>query len=119
MKLTNEQVEWACEKREAGWSTDRIGKSLGVSAGAINYQCLKHGAFSPNQRRTETPAERITYTGKDGRTFRTFTPDEDEQLLALRQAGTKISDIGKLMNRGLTSVRMRLMLLEIREELPA
>jgi hypothetical protein len=119
MKLTSTQIEWACEKREAGWSTQRIGMRLGVSAGAINYQCLKHGAVSPRQRRHETPAERLTYTGRDGRHFRTFTPDEDEQLLSYAREGKSSRVIGQLMNRGRTSVTMRLMLLELRKELPA
>lgn len=117
-KLTPEQVEWACSKRETGWSTNAIGQRLGVSAGAINYQCLKHGAVSPRQRRTETPSERMTYQGRDGRTFRTFTPDDDQQLLELATSGKTISAIGRMIGRGNTSVRMRLMLLAIREDLP-
>jgi hypothetical protein len=119
MKLTNEQVVWACEKREAGWSTTRIGAALGVSCGAINYQCLKNGAISPRQRRQETPQERIVYTGKDGRTFRTFTPAEDAQLLGYAREGRKPPEVAKLMNRGRTSIIMRLMLLELREDMPS
>ena len=118
-KLSQEQVEWACQKREAGWSTQRIGMKLGVSSGAINYQCLKHGAFSPNQRRHETPDHRATYLRKDGLTMRTFTPDEDAQLLALARAGKKGTEISRAMGRGRTSIVMRLMLLELREDLPA
>jgi hypothetical protein len=118
-KLTAEQIEWACRKREAGWGTARIGERLGVSAGAINYQCLKNGAVSPHQRRTPTPAEQHRYTGKDGRSFRTFTPAEDEQLLQLARAGMMLHHIARAMGRGNTSIRMRLMLLELREELPA
>lgn len=118
-KLTSEQVQWACEKRETGWSTTAIGKRLGVSPGAINYQCLKHGAVSPRQRRTDTPQEQTVYTGRDGRTFRTFTPDEDDQLMAFAHEGKKIGEIAALMKRGRTSIRMRIMLLELREDLPA
>jgi len=118
MKLSPEQIEWACRKREAGWSTEAIGRALNVSAGAINYQCLKNGAFSPRQRRTETPAARREYRGRDGRTFRTFTPEDDEQLLKLRASGMMIHRIAEATGRANTSVRMRLMLLAIREELP-
>lgn len=118
-KLTKEQVEWACRKRETGWSTRAIGKRLGVSAGAINYQCLKYGAISPRQRRRDTPIERTTFKGKDGRTFRTFVPAEDRQLLDLAESGSKIAEIARIMGRGRTSIAMRLMLLGIREDLPA
>jgi hypothetical protein len=118
MRLTAEQVAWACEKREAGWSTARIGMKLGVSSGAINYQCLKNGAISPRQRRHDTPTERLVYTGRDGRTFRTFTPEEDEQLLGYARDGKKPPEIATLMSRGRTSVVMRLMLLELREDMP-
>ncbi|HEV2747517.1 MAG TPA: hypothetical protein VGW34_09500 [Allosphingosinicella sp.] len=118
MKLTLEQIEWAVERREVGWSTSRIGKALGVSSGAINYQCLKHGAVSPRQRWTATPETATVFTGRDGRTFRTFTPAEDEQLMALAREGRKIDEIGHIMQRARTSVRMRIMLLELREDLP-
>ncbi len=117
MKLSAEQVDWACQKREAGWSTTRIGMKLGVSSGAIAYQCLKHGAVSPNQRRTQTPQQQRVYQGKDGRSFRTFTTQEDEQLLALAREGKRIPEIATLMKRGRTSIRMRIMLLELREDM--
>lgn len=118
-KLSHEQVEFACAKREAGWSTRRIGMRLGVSSSAINYQCLKHGAVSPRQRRTATPEMQHRYEGKDGRKFRTFTPDEDHRLLVLARQGLTVSQIGRDMARANTSVRMRIMMLELREDLPA
>ena len=117
-KLTADQIEWACQRREAGRSTAWIGAKLGVSPGAINYQCLKNGAVSPRQRRTVTPTERIEYCGKDGRTFRTFTREEDELLLGFARDGKRIGEIARLMGRGNTSIRMRIMLLEIRPDLP-
>lgn len=116
MKLSEEQIAFACEKREAGWSTTRIGKSLGVSSGAINYQCLKHGAVSPHQRATPTPETQAIYQGKDGRTFRTFTPDEDDRIMALATDGKSAREIATVMGRARTSIMMRIMLLELREE---
>jgi IS30 family transposase len=116
VKLSKGQIEFACEKREAGWSTSRIAKHLGVSSGAINYQCLKHGAVSPHQRATATPETRTVYKGKDGRTFRTFTPDEDDRIMALATEGKSAREIATIMDRARTSIMMRIMLLELREE---
>lgn len=116
-KLTQQQLDQAIVERERGRSCATIAKRFGVSRGAINYQCLKAGAVSPNQRRTPTPIEASSFVGRDGRTFRTFTQEDDDRLLQLRLAGMKPSQIAREMGRGNTSIRMRLLLLAAREEM--
>lgn len=118
-KLSTTQVDEIVEKRERGWSYERLANRFDVSPGAIHYQCLKNGAVSPRQRRPVTPTERHTHKTRDGRLQRRFTASEDDQMLELEAQGLSLSAIAETMGRARTSVRIRLLTLALREDMPA
>jgi IS30 family transposase len=118
-KLSIEQVDQLVEWREAGWSYLRIALQLGVSEGAVHYQCLRNGAVSPRQRLQAVPTQPHAFVAGDGRTQRLFTQAEDERLVALDSQGMSYSAIAREMGRAYTSVRMRLLTIAMREDIPA
>lgn len=118
-KLTKEQIVQLVKWRERGWSCASIARRLGVSTGAVNYQCLQHGAISPNQKGKTTYNGPAQFVGKDGRTFRRFTDEEDARLRALASQTSRIDEIVAAMGRARTSVRMRLLLLGAHEDIAA
>lgn len=118
-KLTDAQVEDLCARRERGWSYKALAERFGVSASAVHYQCLKNGAVSPRQRRVATPLEPSSFVAGDGRTQRRFTLADDAELLRLEAEGLRYGEISRRTGRALTSVRIRLMTLALREDLPA
>lgn len=118
-KITAEQLTEMVDLRERGWSCASIGKRLGLSTGAINYQCLKLGVTSPRQTGRSQAQSAQSFVGRDGRTFRRFTDDEDQLLRSLAAQTTKIDTIAREMGRARTSVRMRLLLLGQHEDLAA
>lgn len=116
--LNEEQIEQLVAWREQGWGRCRIAEALGVSRSAVHYQCLKHGAVSPKQRARPVPENAITRCGRDGRSQTTFTRADDERLLQLEAAGLTYSAIADVMGRPRTSIRVRLMMLALREDMP-
>ena len=118
-KLTQEQIDQAIAWREKGWSCRAIAQRLGVSDGAIKYQCLKNGAISPRQKGRENYTGPQSFIGKDGRTFSRFTDEDDHRLIKLANAGLKVGEIAKQMGRANTSIRMRLLLLGQHEDIAA
>jgi|GEM_PF-1994155 len=118
-KLTDDQIADLIERRERGWSYKRLAQRCGVSPGAIHYQCLKHGAVSPNQRQRPVPTEAGQRQLRNGRVQRLFTVDDDRQLLDLERSGMTYKAISREIGRAYTSVRIRLMTLALREDIPA
>ena len=104
-RLSSEQIERIVALRERGISSYGIGCRLGLALGTVNYQLLLAG-IDPFDRPTNG---RARHPGA-------FSSDEDNQLLALATSGMKLPAIATAMNRARTSVRLRLMLLEIRAE---
>ncbi len=118
-KLSTAQVDEIAEKREKGWSYERLADRFDVSPGAIHYQCLKNGAVSPRQRRPVTPSTRTTHVTRDGKLQRRFTADDDVRILALEAQGLSMRAIAEAMGRAPTSFRVRLLTLALREDMPA
>lgn len=118
-RLSIQEVDDLIEKREKGWSYERLAERFAVTPGAVHYQCLKNGAVSPNQRRGISPINPVSFVAGDGRTQRRFTQSEDKQLLDLEASGIGYNEIARRMGRARTSVRMRLLTLALREDLPA
>lgn len=118
-KLTSDQLDDLIERRERGWSYERLAQRYGVTPGAIHYQCLRHGVVSPNQRRTQVPAQPTVHITRTGKQQRRFTDEEDRALLALEAQGLKVREIARRLGRPNTSTRIRLMTLALREDLPA
>lgn len=119
MKLSPDQCLQIAELRERGWSYGRLAMKFGVSPGAIHYQCLKQGAFTPRTRGKIDVSHHPIIHAKDGRTQRRFTPDEDARLQELSLQGKTIREIVELTGRAPTSVRVRLMTLALHEEIEA
>lgn len=111
-KLTTEQVDEMAELREAGWSYARLSERYSVSAGAIHYRCLRVGAKSPRSQ-----GARRDLVGGYGKGFggitRRFSVAEDNKLLELARAGVKVAEIARKIERAPTSVRIRLLTLEL------
>ncbi|EJL30093.1 hypothetical protein [Novosphingobium sp. AP12] len=116
-KLSPQQIEQIVGRREElGHSYDQLAKAFGVSSGAVYYQCLKHGARGPRQRFLPVPSQQRTTHCKNGVTQRTFTEEEDRQMLALEMEGLSYLEISRRVGRAYTSVRMRIMRLAMAEE---
>lgn len=118
-KLTDEQIADMIERRERGWGYERLAQRYNVSPGAIHYQCLKHGAVSPKQRQRPVPTSSGERQLRDGRVQRLFTVEDDRQLLELERQGLTYNAIARQVGRAYTSVRIRLMTLALREDIPA
>ncbi|WP_226019742.1 hypothetical protein [Novosphingobium sp. FKTRR1] len=118
-KLSDDQIADILERRERGWGYTQLADRHGVTAGAIHYQCLKHGAVSPRQRALPVPIAPAVRIGKDGTVQRVFTAADDARLLELEAQGLSYNAIARTMGRAYTSVRVRLMTLALREEIGA
>lgn len=116
-KLTDAQIEQLIEWRERGRSYERIARDLGVSTGAVLYQCLKHGAVSPRQRNMPVPTETRPFVAGDGRVQRRFTQAEDARMLELEATGMPINRVADTIGRARTSVRIRLLMLGLCDEI--
>lgn len=116
-KLTNEQVEEMAELREKGWSYQRLADRFGVTASAIHYRCLTVGALSPRSQPIRTDPREHGF-GFGGR-VRHFTLEEDQQLLRLARSGQKVDQIAAALGRARTSVRIRLLTLELKQDVAA
>ena len=111
-KLSDDQLDEMCELRESGWAGRRLADRYNVTSSAIRYQCLKLGAFSPRQiRHAQNRVDRRTGKIRSGFSnhARTFSPDEDAELLRLESEGHSIPAIGRALGRANTSVRIRLL----------
>lgn len=115
-KLSEQQIVEIAEKRELGWSYNRIARHFGISTGAVHYQCLRQGAVSPHGAPPRLQHTPITIRGPSGRVQRRFTVKEDEKLLALSLENRTMSDIARQMGRPKTSVRIRLMTLALHQD---
>ena len=109
--LAKEQKEFAAEKRESGWSINRIALRLGVSPGAIAWHCLQMGADPPNARPIDKTIKGPRVCMRTGKPVCRFTEIEDRQLIALSLAGKSDVEIGRAIGRKPNSVRGRLMTL--------
>lgn len=99
-KLTEEQIQWACELRETGLSTMQIVLRMGlrISPGALDWHFLLRGAESPKaalQHDFYRDAGRVIT--RNGRTMRRFTRQEDAFILAKSRAGMTPVQIAKIM----------------------
>lgn len=95
-----EEIEaYAAKGKSGGW----IARKLDLKSATVNYRMLRAG-FDP-------------WPGKamGGRPRRAFSAEEDTRLLELGQT-MNIDELAKELKRPRTSVRIRLMTLEVRAE---
>ncbi len=94
--------------REEKWlSYGQISRMMGVSIGAISWQCLMHGIEHPSKvTRLRKPSGGLEH--RNGYVIRRFTAEEDAELLRLAMAGVRTSEIARKLGRKGNSVRGRL-----------
>jgi DNA-binding CsgD family transcriptional regulator len=109
--LTKEQKDFIAERREAGWSTNRIAIRLGVSPGSVAWHCLQMAVDPPNARPIDKTIKGPLVCSRNGMPVRRFTPEDDEKLLALSVAGKSNTEVARALNRRSNSIRGRLMTL--------
>jgi len=111
--MTPEIMEQVTELRENGWSYQRISKKVGVSPGSISWYCLREGIESPRNEAKVLPQTRPgpMVVKRGNHVVRAFTPDEDDQLLAMEAEGLSRSEIARRLDRKPNSIRGRLMVL--------
>ncbi|WP_312595739.1 hypothetical protein [Brevundimonas sp.] len=114
-RLTEQQIIEMAERREKGWSYGRLARTYGVTPGAVHYQCLRQGARSPNETGLQAQANPRVIHLANGRVQRRFSATEDQKMQSLALAGQGPSAIARSLDRPLTSVRMRLMALALRQ----
>ncbi|MDF1506215.1 hypothetical protein, partial [Roseisolibacter sp. H3M3-2] len=114
-KLTRDQVDELAALREQGWSYGALAARYGITQGAVHYRCLSEGALSPRAVRLGRCNHGGEQRGFGGR-CRQFSSSEDAQLLALRRKGSSVPAIARELGRANTSVRIRLLTLELAEE---
>lgn len=112
-KLSPEAVADIVARRERGQGYGYIAAIYGVSPGAVQYHCWKLGAVSPRQRMRPVP--KVASVHKRG--VRPFTEAEDQRLLDLSRRGKKYKEICQVLDRPITSVRMRLYYLAMCEDM--
>lgn len=109
------KIEAFALREERGWSYERIGRRLGVSAGAVSWHRLINGVERPG----EPPATRDTVpasgVARGNHIVRGFTPDEDAILLSMTLGGRSNSEIGRTLHRRANSIRGRLATLARRD----
>lgn len=103
-RLTPEVVDQIEEYAERGKSGLWIARKLDLPPATVNYRMLRAG-FDP------WPGTRSNKEQAGA-----FSPEEDEQLLDLGRQGLGWRKIAEMMKRPRTSVRIRLMTLEVRAE---
>lgn len=120
-KLTPDQREQVCAMRERGLSLGQIARHFNMSAGAIGWVCLEHGAMHPRTKPRLVPPllEREPIAPTGGRTVLRYTVAEDELILRMRASGATVSAIARALNprRGHSSVMGRLLTLARHQEM--
>lgn len=112
--LSDDQVDLACNLREKGMSCQQISnyfaaRGVTVSAGSISWQCLKHGADLPLDRRKPQCGAQPGLVYRRGAQFiRTFTASEDAMLIELEGLRLRVCEISKRMGRKPNTIRGRL-----------
>lgn len=106
-KVTPSQVEEMVRLREKKrWPVSRIASKFGLTESAVNYRLLRNGV---------DPWDIDKHPRKIGNHKGQFTPADDARMLELAKT-MSINMVSTTMGRAITSVRIRLMTLEVRAE---
>lgn len=114
--INEEKLEKIAEMRERGVSCAAIGKTIGMSRGAVNWHCLKEGIEPPNPQdlKAHNPGPAVVKRGNH--VVRRFTEEEDQRLLAMEAQGLKRCEMARALGRKGNSITGRLMTLARRDE---
>ena len=104
---------------QRGWGVNRISKHFGasgtkISAGAINWQCLVHGADTTRRLRGKHTQASSTFQ-RGNHVVRPYSREDDALLLALEKQGLTYCAIARRMGRKPNSIRGRLLTLARRD----
>lgn len=116
-RLTESDYDTLAIMREEGATCAAIAAHFGVSPNAISWHCMRLGAEPPDPPQLKPNyyvKHPVVMRGKFP--VRAFTPQEDEQLLALEADGLTHTQIGRRLGRRPNSIRGRLMTLARRDE---
>jgi len=102
-------------REERGWSVKRIAAELGISPGAVSWQCLRHGIEHPGTRLRASTLKAGTVYQRCGYQVRPYTPEEDAVLSEMALARASNSEIARRLGRKPNSIAGRLMTLARRE----
>jgi len=108
--LTDEQIDQMADWREAGHSYAWIAHRLGLSPGAIRWQCLRVGADRPDGH-TIAPSKQPMVMLRNGNEVRRFTAAEDALILRRKDEGASNTEIARELGRKAHSVLGRVMTL--------
>lgn len=114
-QLKQDLVDAVAYLREGrGWTHERIALHLGRSWSWIWFVCLENGIDKPGARRRahRMPASAV----RPGVTVRSFTVDQDRELLALERELPNYAEIGRRIGRARQTVVARLATLARRDE---
>lgn len=120
-KITEEQLEKACELREGkGLSTRQIiiRLGLGISDGALDWHFLIRGVESPNMifRPKQIYRDEGRVIERSGHKVRRFTREEDAKITAMSKRGCRPCEIARALGRRHNSVMGRLATIARHEE---
>jgi transcriptional regulator len=115
-RFTQEQLDDMATMRERGWSYNRIGSKLGMSANAVSWHCLRLCAEPPRPSKLGPIPTAPSVVARGNHLVRRFTQSDDAKLLQLEAEGLSISEIARRIGRRWNSTRGRLMTLARREE---
>lgn len=102
-------------REQRGWTVKRIAAELGVSPGAVSWQCLRHG-IEPRGGRTVSRSFKAGFSySRGGHSIRAFTPEEDAVLQQMALDGAGNGEIGRRLGRRPNSIAGRLMTLARRD----
>ena len=104
-KLNKDQLDKIERYAQMGKSGVCISKILGLKPATVNYRMLRMG-FDPWPGKRSNPGPQVGG----------FSREEDAAMLQKRIAGMKIHQIARELKRPVTSIRIRIMTLEVRAE---
>lgn len=110
--LAGALLDQAIAMRERGKSPAQIRDRLGLdlSVGAIEWQLMRAGVYHP---KTRPPGlyQRTSAVRRGTQLVRPYRLEEDIRLLSMEAAGVPIVQIARVLGRGNSSVRGRLLTL--------
>lgn len=107
-KIDIERLAYLREER--GLTYGQISKVMGLSVGALSWQCLRHGIEHPSKvNRLRTPAASTEVRG--GHVVRRYSAEDDAQIQQWVMEGLSNSEIGRRLGRAPNSIANRLMTL--------
>lgn len=115
-RLTPAEKELIFDLRERGWSCRRIAQKIGCSEGSVSWHCLQMGVDKPGAKPIDKTIRGPVVRTRGDFQVRRFTPEEDEQLVALALQGLSHSEIGRIIGRRHNSVSGRLATLARHDE---